>query len=152
MKNFCYVIFALVLLSCSNNNSEDDETEAMCMQQEFQRNFTIEPGQCVNFDIFPDKTFNLLNIESFQKTPGTVPAASIEYSLEEKRSYYHTVDILIYEDYQEDGITFSGSFTIIVNDNERYTVFVEEIEFSETESQFIFHSLSIRLDDYSPEY
>ena len=114
--------------------------------------FTLEPGQCVTLQELPNKTFTLLQLGTFEKQENTVPAASIGYSFKEENSFQEWFNIFIYEDYEEDGISFSGRFHYIVDGNIFYTIYVDKIEFTETETEYIFQKLTVRFVEYDPEY
>ena len=112
----------------------------------------MKPGQCVRLKELPNKTFTLLKIGSATKQKQTVPVATIAYNLKEVNFSQEWHDIMIYEDYQEEGTSFSGRFRITADGNVPYTVFVDNIEFTETETEYIFKSLTLRFSEYDPEY
>lgn len=151
MKKIFFLAMILCICGCS---TEEVTTQGKmdCFQKSFMEPFTMEPGQCVNLKEWPDKTFTLLKIESAKKQKQTVPAATIAYSLEEINSFQEWFDVSINEDYQEEGTSFSGRFRIIADGNVSYTVFVDDIEFTETETEYIFKKLTLRFSEYDPEY
>lgn len=142
----------LCAFGCTSEEVSNPDQKLGCLHKEFLKPFTIEPGQCVTLQEWPDKTFTLLNLGSAEKREYTVPSATIGYSFKEENSYQEWFDVSIDEDYQEEGITFSGRFHIIVDDNVPYTIYVDDIEFTETETEYIFKKLTVRFADHDPEY
>ncbi len=142
----------LGIYGCTGEEVTDPDKKQVCLHKKFQEAFTMEPGQCVTIQEFPNKTFTLLKLSSFTKQKQTVPSATIAYSIQEVDSYQEWFDVMILEDYQEDGTSFSGRFRIIVDGNVSYTVFVDKIDFVETETEYIFKKVTLRFSEYDPEY
>ena len=57
----------------------------------------------------------------------------------------------VQEDYQTEGTSFSGRVYVGIN-NIEYTIFFDNIEFTETETEFIFHKATIRFGYYDSEF
>lgn len=150
MKKPFFLILILCIFGCTKE--EVAETEIACFQKAFLEPFTMEPGQCVTLKELPDKTFTLLRLGSAKKEDLFVPAAPIAYSLQEISFYQEWGDISINEDYQQEGTSFSGRFHITADGNVPYTVFIDDIEFTETETEYIFHKLTLRFSEYDPEF
>ena len=142
----------LGICGCVGEDLINPEKELICLHKKFQEPFTMEPGQCVTLQEFPNKTFSLLKLGSFEKQYLTVPSATIAYSIQEVDSYQEWFDVSINEDYQEEGPSFSGRFHIVVNGNVPYTIFVDKIEFIETETEYIFKKVTLRFSEHDPEY
>lgn len=147
----------MVLCICGCTGEEvTTQNNAACLQKSFMESFSMVPGQCVTLQELPNKTFTLLKIDSAKKRKQWVPAATIAYSFKEENFSQEWYDITIDEDYQLEGTSFSGRFHITANDNDdgyvRYTIFVDDIEFTETETEYIFKKLTVRFSEYDPEY
>lgn len=141
----------LVIWGCSGEEVTEHQNKA-CLEKSFMESFTMEPGQCVTLQELPDKTFTLLKIEPAKKQKQTVPAAVFGYQLQEVNSFQEWLDVMIHEDYQQEGTSFSGRFRITADGNVPYTVFVDDIEFTETETEYIFTKVTLRFSEYDPEY
>lgn len=152
MKRLFFLLLTITICACTGDDEKSLEQEEVCLHKEFMESFTIEPGQCVTLKELPNKTFTLLKLDSFEKRESTVPHATIAYGLEEENSYFETMSEFIYEDYMEDGTSFSGRIHIVVDGNVDYTIYVDNIEFTETETEYTFQSLTVRFADYDPEY
>lgn len=152
MKNIIILMFVFCIYGCTKEELPKLEPELACYTKSFMESFTLEPGQCVEFKELPDKTFTLLELGTFEKQENTVPHASIGYSFKELNSYQEWFDIFIYEDYEKDVTSFSGRFHFIVDGNVSYTIYVDNIEFAETETEYIFKKITFRFGEYDPEY
>lgn len=152
MKRIFFLIMVCGVFGCKSEDVPGAEQEVSCFDKSFLEAVSIEPGQCVSLQEFPDKTFTLLELGSFEKQELWVPAASISYSIIEENSFQEWYNILIYEDHENEGISFSGRFHFIVDENVRYTVYVDNIEFSETETAYIFERMTVRFAEYDPEW
>ena len=142
----------LGICGCAGEDLIDPEKEEVCLDKKFQESFTMEPGQCVTLQEFPTKTFTFLKLSSSEKRELWVPSATIAYSIQEVDSYQEVFDVMISEDYQEEGTSFSGRFHIILDGNVPYTIFVDKIDFTETETEYIFKKVTLRFSEYDPEY
>lgn len=147
-------VFFLLMILCIGGCSQEEisKSETGCFQKSFLESFTLQSGQCVSLQELPDKTFTLLKLGSAKKEKQVVPAATIAYSLKEINSYQEWFDVSINEDYQQEGTSFSGRFHIVADGNVSYTVFVDNIEFTETATEYIFKKVTLRFSEYDPEY
>lgn len=153
MKLKLILIFILgLLISCKSDDDTLNELELNCLQKKFGETFIFEPGQCVELKELPNKYFSLNSISSAKKEPSNVPYAEVAYSITEEDAYFDTIGVYIYEDYINDGISFSGRIHFSVNGNVPYTMYVDDVEFTETETEYIFHSLRVRFGEFDPEY
>ena len=156
MKKVSYLILLICITSCSNNddNNIDDNNEEMsiCLEKNFLESFVIEPNDCVIFNDNPNMTFTFLGFESYTKThPTNVPHARISARLVEENDTWEFHTGMIYEDYELEGTSFSGRVHTGIN-NVSYTIFFDDIEFTETETQIIFHKATIRFGYYDSEF
>lgn len=147
MRKILYFILIPLLLACS-----DDKDGSKCLKKNFLDSILIKPNDCVVFNDNPDLTFTFLGIEPYTKThPNNVPHAKISARLQEGNSIVEFYSGMVYEDIIAEGTSFSGRVHAGIN-NKKYTIFFDDIEFTETETQFIFHRATIRFGDYDYEY
>ncbi|WCO00246.1 hypothetical protein [Psychroserpens ponticola] len=141
-----FFLFLILSISCSKS---DDSKEGIpeCQEKMFLESFIAEPNDCFIFLDDPVMTFIFVRINPFTKTDfNNIPHAEIFVSIfidDFTWEFLHT----IYEDSEMNGNSFSGLVNGGINDN-IYTIYFDEIEFTETETQFIFHRATIRLEKY----
>ncbi|MBI6117861.1 hypothetical protein [Salegentibacter maritimus] len=140
------------LTACDSGNDELEEPEQNCLNKKFGETFVFEPGQCVELEELPNKYFSLNSIGSAEKRPSNVPHAIVAYSIAEENAYTDNAEEYIYEDYVNDGISFSGRIHFVVDGNIFYTMYVDDIEFTETETEYIFHKLTVKFGEFDPKY
>ncbi|MDT7827140.1 hypothetical protein RQM65_00490 [Pricia sp. S334] len=80
-----------------------------------------------------------------------MPHAAISARLDEENVTWEFHTGMVYEDYMLEGTTFSGRVHTGIN-NVEYTIFFDGIEFTETETEFIFHKATIRFGYYDYEF
>lgn len=144
-----YLMILLLLMGCSKSNTKEEST--MCLDKSFLESFLIEPNECVVFRDSPEMTFTILAFEPYTKThPSNLPHANISIRFEAENASFESSSGMVHEDIELDGTSFSGRVhTGFKNIN--YTIFFDNIEFTETETQFIFHRASIRFGYYDSE-
>ena len=145
MKKLFFIIILILTISCSKNDDSNEEM-ALCQEKDFLETFIVEPNDCFIFDD-PLMTFTFVSFDDYTKTdldetPYTRIIASI---LIDDLTWQFPHDI--YEDTESEGTSFSGFVNAGINDN-IYTIHFDEIEFTETETQYIFHRATIRLEKY----
>ena len=147
MRKIPYLIFLLIVAACSN-----DKDGSRCLTKNFLDSFVVKPNDCVVFADNPDMTFTFLGFEPYTKThPNNVPHAKISARLEEGTVLTEFYSGMVYEDIIAEGTSFSGRVHAGIN-AKKYTIFFDDIEFTETETQFIFHKATIRFGNYDYEY
>jgi len=142
----------LFTFGCSKSDDNKEESSA-CLNKNFLESFIIKPNDCVIFNDNPDMTFTFLGFEPYTKSgESNIPQTSISGILAEDNFVWEFVNAgVILEDYQTEGISFSGRVHIGIN-NVAYTVFFDNIEFTETQTQFIFHKSTVRFGFYDSEF
>jgi hypothetical protein len=151
MKKISYIILLLFILGCSKSE-ENNDNNANCLEKNFLETFIVEPGDCFIFSDNPDMTFIFLGFESYTIThPSNIPHARISARLEEENVTWEFHTGMVYEDHELEGTSFSGRVHTGIN-NVDYTIFFDNIEFTETETEFIFHRATIRFGYYDSEF
>lgn len=151
IKIHSYLIILLLVVGCSKSDDKVEEESSNCLNKNFLESFLIEPGDCVVFRDYPEMTFTILEFEPYTKThPNDIPHARISARLEDENASFEFSTGMVYEDIELDGTSFSGRVETGFK-NIRYTIFFDNIEFTETETQFIFHKASIRFGYYDLE-
>jgi hypothetical protein len=151
MKKISYIILLLFIIGCSKSDDTEDESST-CLQKDFLETFVVEPNECFIFNDNSDMTFTFLGFESYTKThPNNVPHARISARLEEENFTWEFYTGMVHEDHELEGTSFSGRVHTGIN-NVDYTIFFDDIEFTKTETEFIFHRATIRFGYYDSEF
>ena len=145
MKRIFLITILFLITNCSSND-DNNENISFCSNKNYLESFIVEPNDCFIFDD-PIMTFTFISFDNLDKTntnetPYTRIIASILIN-DLTWEFPHK----IYEDAESDGTTFSGFVNTGINDN-IYTIHFDEIEFTKTKTQFIFHRATIRLEKY----
>jgi hypothetical protein len=152
MRKILTLVLLITFLSCSENNEESNEQSFDCAEIAFLESTIIEENDCLTFSDRQGFKFTFLGFENYTKThPNNVPHARISARLVEGNSTFEFYDGLVDEDYEIDGTSFSGRVHTGIN-NTDYTIFFDNIEFTETETEFIFHRATIRFGYYDSEF
>ena len=150
-RNILSLILITTILSCSNNDNEGNEQSISCLEISFLEPIIIKENDCLTFSDKPDFEFTFLGFENYTKThPNNVPNARISARLIEGNSTFEFYNGLVHEDSQTAGTSFSGKVHTGIN-NIDYTIFFDNIEFTETETEFVFHKATIRFGYYDSE-
>gem|GEM_PF-7092458 len=142
MKNLLYLAILVLVTSCSNN--DDADVNAGCLEKDYLESYIAEPNDCFLYED-PAMTFTFVGFDDFTKSEfEEVPYAIVwvrilidDFSWE----FPHT----IYDDTDTAGFSFTGNVTGGFNEH-LYTIYFDEIEFTETETAFIFHRATLRLE------
>lgn len=149
LKTHSYLIILLLLMGCSKRDT--NEESSICLDKSFLESFLIEPNDCVVFRDDPEITFTLLKFEPYTKTHShNSPHADISIRFEAENASFESSSGMVYEDIELDGTSFSGRVHSGFK-NINYTIFFDNIEFTETETQIIFHRATIRFGYYDSE-
>lgn len=148
MKRLFFLTILIIAISCSKSDDNANTPTPPCQEKIFSESFIAAPNDCFIFIDDPIMTFTLVSFEPFTKTasdsiPNKIPYAEIRASIfidDLTWEFPHK----IYEDYEMDGTSFSGFINAGINKN-IYTIYFDEIEFTETPTQFVFHRATIRL-------
>ncbi len=155
MKRLFFLTILIIATSCSKSDDNTNIPTPPCQEKVFSEAFIAAPNDCFIFIDDPIMTFTLVSFEPFTKNvsdsipyasdsiPNKIPYAAIRASIfidDLTWEFPHK----IYEDYKLDGTSFSGFINAGINKN-TYTIYFDEIEFTETLTQFIFHRAKIRL-------
>ncbi|OIQ23058.1 hypothetical protein [Lacinutrix sp. MedPE-SW] len=152
MKKFLVLLLLITFFSCSDDETETIEQSANCLEIAFLESTVIEPNDCLTFSDKPDFEFTFLGFENYTKShPNNVPHAGISGRLVEGSSTFEFYNGQISEDYETEGTSFSGRVHTGIN-NVDYTIFFDNIEFTETETEFIFNKATIRFGYYDSEF
>jgi hypothetical protein len=145
MNRLFFITILTLIFSCSKSDDNNDEM-SVCEEKDFLETFIVEPNDCFIFDD-PLMTFTFVSFDNFTKTnlDETPYARIIAKILIDDLSWEFPHKI--YEDTESDGSSFLGFVNAGINDN-IYTIHFDEIEFTETETQYIFHRAIIRLEKY----
>ncbi len=147
MKKTPFLILFLLILSCSKsdeNTFDLAKESSICLEKNFMESFDIEPNDCFVFSENTDMTFTFLGFEAYTKYGvNNIPHAKISARLAEENFVFEFYTGMIYEDNELEGTSFSGKINTGIN-NVEYTIFFDNIKFTETETQFIFHKATIR--------
>lgn len=147
MRNSLLLLLIFVCLGCST--STEEETQGQCLNQRFSESFEILPGQCVSFADKPDLFFQFEMLEPDEKTH-YLPVARVGATIAREDWSWTFYTGMVYEDVESEGIQFSGPVHTGWNE-ERYTIFFEDIEFTETATHYIFHKARIHFKPYDEE-
>ncbi len=151
MKKISYIILLFLILGCSKSEDNNEEN-ATCLKKDFLEAFIVEPNDCFIFNDNPDMTFTFLGFEPYTKiAPNFIPHARISARLEEENFTLEFSTGMVYEDNELEGTSFTGRVHTGIN-NVSYTIFFDNIEFTETETEFIFHRATIRFGYYDSEF
>ncbi|WP_435138280.1 hypothetical protein [Formosa sp. A9] len=156
MRKILTLALLIPVLSCSEsneqNNEESNEQIYDCTEIAFLESTIIEKNDCLTFSDREGFEFTFLGFENYTKTHSSnVPHAKISARLFEGNTTFEFYDSLVHEDYETDGTSFSGRVHTGIN-NTNYTIFFDNIEFTETETEFIFHRATIRFGYYESEF
>ena len=145
MKRLFFLGIFTLIISCSNSDDSNEEMSA-CIQRDYLESFIVEPNDCFIFDD-PIMTFTFVSIDDFNKTDDDeTPYARIIASIlidDLTWQFPHKV----YQNVESENNIFSGFVNAGINEN-IYTIHFDEIEYTETEAQFIFHRATIRLEKF----
>lgn len=152
MREILTLALLITFLSCSKNDEENNEPSYNCIEITFLESTIVEENDCLTFSDREGFELKFLGFENYTKThPNNVPHARISGRLVEGNSTFEFYDGLVHEDYETDGTSFSGRVHTGIN-NTNYTIFFDNIEFTETETEFIFHRATIRFGYYDSEF
>lgn len=151
MRKLFFLTILIIATSCSKNDDNADLPTPTCQEKVFSEPFIAAPNDCFIFIDDPIMTFTLVSFEPFTKTVSdSIPYVENKIPYARIRASIFIDDLTwefphkIYEDYKMDGTSFSGFINAGINKN-TYTIYFDEIEFTETPTQFIFHRAKIRL-------
>jgi len=136
------LLILTVFFGCASD-SEIQEEVIECFTKASMQSFVMEPGECVIIAENPDMQLVLVGFKNHTKTSETYET-TITVRLEETNFTWETP-----HDIQDDPNTEEIKFTkvIVTGINEdTYTIYVDDIEFTETETQLIFHRATLRVD------
>ncbi|HUH28446.1 hypothetical protein [Gelidibacter sp.] len=151
MKNLTYLFILLLIFGCSKSD-DPNEGISVCLEKKFLETFVMEPNDCFTFKDRPGMTFTFLGFEPYTKShPNNGPHAIISTRLEEGNETYDYYASMVYAGHDRDNPLFSGPVHTGVK-KVRYTIFFENIDFTETETQFIFHRATVRFGYYYSEF
>ncbi|WP_242203254.1 hypothetical protein [Aestuariivivens insulae] len=105
--------------------------------------FVMEPGQCVIISENPDMKLVLIGFENHIKSNDMTYKTTVTVRLEELNFTWETLHE-IKDDPDTEIIKFTGEILTGINEDS-YAIFVDDIEFTETETEFIFHKATIRV-------
>ena len=152
MAKKIYLLLTLLTITACSQNDDEDQESAICLDSNFLQTLEVEPGDCFVFSDNPDLKFTFLGFEPYTKThPNNVPHAMISARLEEANATFEFYNGMVYEDHELAGTTFTGRVHTGIN-NVEYTLFFDNIEFTETETEFIFHRATLRFGYYDSEF
>lgn len=136
------VAFMLLLYGCSSG-SDNNEESVECFTKASMESFEMEPGQCVVIAENPDMKLILVGFENQIKSENNSYETTVTVRLEEPNFSWETPHI-IRDDPNTAIIQFTGVILTGIN-NDSYTIYIDNIEFTETETEFIFHKATIRV-------
>ena len=142
-KSIFLLFLSLAFLGCSSS-SDDKEESSECLYKTSMESFEMEPGQCVIISENPDMTLVLVAIEKHIKSANTNYEATVTVRLEETNFTWETPHI-IKDDPNTETIDFKGEILTGIN-KDSYAIYIDNIEFTETETEFIFHKATIRVN------
>lgn len=151
MKKTAFLLILLLALGCSKSDDSQEEI-SVCLEKNFQETFVMEPNDCFTFTDRPGLTFTFLGFEPYTKTHSSNEAhAVISTRLEEGNETYEFFGSMVYAGADLENPLFSGPVNTGVK-KVSYTIFFENIEFTETATQFIFHRATVRFGYYDSEF
>ena len=142
LKYFGLFLIAILFLGCTSN-SEDKEESVECFTKASMESFEIEPGQCVIITENPDMKLVLVGFENHFKSNNKIYKTTVTVRLEEPNFKWETLHE-IQDDPDTDIIKFTGEIRTGIN-NDSYTIYIDNIDYTETETEFIFHKTTIRV-------
>jgi len=152
MRKILALVLLITFLSCSESDEKSDEQSYDCAKIAFLESTIVEENDCLTFSDMEGFKFTFLGFENYTKThPNNVPHARISARLAEGNSTFEFYNGLVHEDYETEGTSFSGRVHTGIN-NTDYTIFFDNIEFTETDTEFIFHRATIRFGYYDSEF
>ncbi|WP_166960638.1 hypothetical protein [Yeosuana marina] len=143
LKYFDLFLIAILFLGCTSN-SEDKEESVDCFNKASMESFEIEPGQCVVITENPDMKLVLVGFENHFKSINKIYKTTVTVRLEEPNFTWETLHE-IEDNPDTDIIKFSGEIRTGIN-NDSYTIYIDNIDYTETETEFIFHKATIRVE------
>ena len=151
MRIIMSLLVIIVVFSCSKDDNKTNQQTSNCLHVAFLESIIIEPNDCFSFTDRAGLEFTFLEFENYTKThPNNSPFAGISARLTEANTEFTFYNGQVHEDHITEGIQFNGRVHTAVN-NVEYTLFFDNIEFTETETQFIFHKATIRFGYYDSE-
>ncbi len=141
IKSFLLLISSICILSCSSSDNEEDSSN--CFTKDAEESFEMEPSQCVVITENPDMTLVLIGFENHIKSDNNVYETIVTVRLEEPNFTWETPHVIM-DDPETEIIKFTGLIQTGINDDS-YTIYVDNIEFTETETEFIFYNATIRV-------
>lgn len=147
MKNCLLLLLAGFILGCST--PVEEEPQSQCLEKRFGESFFILPGQCVSFADKPDLFFRFEVMEPDEKSH-YLPVARVGATIAGDDWSWTFYTGMVYEDAESEGIQFKGPVHTGWNE-ERYTIFFEDIEFTETPTQYVFHKARIHFLPYDED-
>jgi len=140
--NFSSFLVIIILFTGCTSDEENHEEFAECFTKASMESFLIEPGECVIISENPDMQLVLVKIENHIKTHENYKTI-VTVRLEETDFSWETPHEI--RDDSNDAIKFSGIIGTGINEDQ-YTIYVDNIEFTETETEFIFHRATFRVN------
>lgn len=142
LKNFSLFLFIIIIYGCTSGS--DDTVEFIeCFTRASMETFEMEPGECIIIAENPDMALVLVGFENHIKSDNSIYETTVTVRLEEPNFTWETPHV-IHDDPNTDIIKFTGEILTGIN-NDSYTIYVDNIEFTETETEFIFHKATIRV-------
>ncbi|WP_345275526.1 hypothetical protein [Litoribaculum gwangyangense] len=143
LKSICLLFLSLAFLGCSTN-SDNNEESSECFYKNSMESFEIEPGQCVIISENPDMTLVFVSIENHVKSNNTDYFTTVTVRLEETNFTWETPHE-IHDNPNTEAIDFKGEILTGINEDS-YAIYVDNIEFTEKETEFIFHKALVRVE------
>lgn len=146
------IFLVLTVLSCSQ------EDEQACVEAELLEPATIEVNQCLKInDInYPDLEYEILGFENYVKRDGFRPQVWFSHRLTFQKSSATNYRSQIGSNPNSDELIFDGRVTISIlnpeykNSNICFSIYFDNVEFTETETEFIFHRATVRVARRDP--
>lgn len=142
LKFFYLLLIITSLLGCTNG-SEPEEKSMECFMKNSMESFVIEPNQCVIISENPDMKLVLVGFKNLNKSGDMINETTVTVRLEEPNFTWETPHV-IQDDPNTEIIKFTGEILTGIN-SDSYTIYVDDIGFTETESEFIFHNATLRV-------
>ena len=136
------LLIVLSFLSCVENSEVNNQTSS-CYSKSSLENFEMALSDCVVIIENPDMTLILVEIQNQIKSDNLPYNTIVTVRLEEENFSWETPHNII-DDPNTETIDFSGEIRTGINEDQ-YTIYIDDIEFTETATELIFHSISLRV-------
>lgn len=143
-KSLYTLLLVFFFFGCSSDSDNTEEETSECLYKMSLESFEMEPGQCVIISENPDMTLVLVSIDNQVKSTNTDYVTTVTVRLEETNFTWETLHE-IQEDRNTEATDFKGVILTGINEDS-YSIYIDALEFTETETEFIFHKALVRVE------